>query len=80
VRHRRCQAALERPRKRFDEPPPRARTRESPSATHISCRGERRAKRLLYLAAWLFLALSFMGEGAPRLVLALATFGGFRPW
>jgi 4-amino-4-deoxy-L-arabinose transferase-like glycosyltransferase len=40
-------------------------------------RRERREKRLLYLTAWLFVAVSFMGKGAPGLVLALATFGGF---
>jgi len=40
-------------------------------------RGERRLKRLCYLAAWLFVALSFMGKGAPGLVLAVFTFGGF---
>jgi 4-amino-4-deoxy-L-arabinose transferase-like glycosyltransferase len=40
-------------------------------------RSERREKRLLYLAAWLFVAVSFMGKGAPGLVLALATFVGF---
>jgi hypothetical protein len=40
-------------------------------------RGERRTKRLCYLAAWLFVALSFMGKGAPGLVLAVFTFVGF---
>jgi len=40
-------------------------------------RGERREKRLYYLAAWLCVALSFMGKGAPGLVLVLATLGGF---
>jgi 4-amino-4-deoxy-L-arabinose transferase-like glycosyltransferase len=40
-------------------------------------RRERREKRLLYLAAWLCVALSFMGKGAPGLVLVLATLGGF---
>ncbi len=40
-------------------------------------RGERREKRLYYLAAWFFVALSFMGKGAPGLVLVQATFGGF---
>jgi 4-amino-4-deoxy-L-arabinose transferase-like glycosyltransferase len=40
-------------------------------------RGELRFKRLCYLAAWLFVGLSFMGKGAPGLVLALATLGGF---
>jgi 4-amino-4-deoxy-L-arabinose transferase-like glycosyltransferase len=40
-------------------------------------RSERREKRLLYLAAWLCVAVSFMGKGAPGLVLTLAVFGGF---
>jgi hypothetical protein len=40
-------------------------------------RGERRDKRLFYLAAWLCVALSFMGKGAPGLVLVLATLAGF---
>jgi 4-amino-4-deoxy-L-arabinose transferase-like glycosyltransferase len=40
-------------------------------------RGERREKRLWYLAAWLCVALSFMGKGAPGLVLVLATYVGF---
>jgi hypothetical protein len=40
-------------------------------------RSERRAARLYYLAAWFCVALSFMGKGAPGLVLVLATFGGF---
>ncbi len=39
--------------------------------------GERRAKRLLYLAAWFCTGLSFMGKGAPGLVLVLFTFGAF---
>ena len=40
-------------------------------------RGERRTKRLCYLAAWLCVALSFMGKGAPGPVLVLATLGAF---
>lgn len=40
-------------------------------------RGERRSERLYYLGAWLFTGLSFMGKGAPGLVLALFTFGAF---
>jgi 4-amino-4-deoxy-L-arabinose transferase-like glycosyltransferase len=40
-------------------------------------RGERHGKALWYLAAWLCVALSFMGKGAPGLVLVLATFIGF---
>jgi 4-amino-4-deoxy-L-arabinose transferase-like glycosyltransferase len=40
-------------------------------------RGEQSDKRLWYLAAWLCVALSFMGKGAPGLVLVLATFVGF---
>lgn len=40
-------------------------------------RDELRLKRLCYLGAWLFVGLSFMGKGAPGLVLALATIGGF---
>ena len=39
--------------------------------------GERREKRLWYLAAWLFVGLSFMGKGAPGLVLVLFTLAGF---
>ncbi len=39
-------------------------------------RGERREKRLYYLAAWVAVALSFMGKGAPGLVLVLFTFVG----
>jgi 4-amino-4-deoxy-L-arabinose transferase-like glycosyltransferase len=40
-------------------------------------RRESREKQLWYLAAWLFTALSFMGKGAPGLVLVMATFVGF---
>jgi len=40
-------------------------------------RGEYRTKRLCYLAAWLFVGLSFMGKGAPGLVLVLFTLAGF---
>ena len=40
-------------------------------------RRERRLKRLFYLAAWLLAGLSFMGKGAPGLVLVLFAFGGF---
>jgi 4-amino-4-deoxy-L-arabinose transferase-like glycosyltransferase len=40
-------------------------------------RRERRLKRLYYLAAWLLAGLSFMGKGAPGLVLVLFAFGGF---
>lgn len=39
--------------------------------------GERRVARLFYLGAWLCTGLSFMGKGAPGLVLVLFTFGGF---
>lgn len=39
--------------------------------------GERRLDRLFYLGAWLCAGLSFMGKGAPGLVLALFTWGGF---
>jgi 4-amino-4-deoxy-L-arabinose transferase-like glycosyltransferase len=40
-------------------------------------RSERRAARLYYLGAWFCVALSFMGKGAPGLVLVLAAFIGF---
>jgi 4-amino-4-deoxy-L-arabinose transferase-like glycosyltransferase len=40
-------------------------------------RGEHRHKQLWYLGAWLCVALSFMGKGAPGLVLVMATFIGF---
>ncbi len=40
-------------------------------------RAERRGKRLYYLAAWLFVGLSFMGKGAPGPVLVIATLGAF---
>jgi 4-amino-4-deoxy-L-arabinose transferase-like glycosyltransferase len=40
-------------------------------------RRESREKQLWYLTAWLFTAVSFMGKGAPGLVLVLATFVGF---
>jgi 4-amino-4-deoxy-L-arabinose transferase-like glycosyltransferase len=40
-------------------------------------RDEDRLKRLCYLGAWLFAGLSFMGKGAPGLVLVVFTFGGF---
>ena len=38
-------------------------------------RGERRQKRLYYLAAWYFVALSALGKGAPGLVLPVAVAG-----
>jgi 4-amino-4-deoxy-L-arabinose transferase-like glycosyltransferase len=38
-------------------------------------RGERRLKRLLYLGAWYFTALSALGKGAPGLVLPLVVAG-----
>lgn len=38
-------------------------------------RGERRLKRLLYLAAWYFTALAALGKGAPGLVLPLVVVG-----
>jgi 4-amino-4-deoxy-L-arabinose transferase-like glycosyltransferase len=40
-------------------------------------RGERRAKRLYYLAAWLLTGVSFLAKGAPGLILVLFTLGGF---
>jgi 4-amino-4-deoxy-L-arabinose transferase-like glycosyltransferase len=42
-----------------------------------SSRSERRSSRLYYLAAWFCVALSFMGKGAPGVVLVLATLGGY---
>jgi 4-amino-4-deoxy-L-arabinose transferase-like glycosyltransferase len=38
-------------------------------------RGERRKKRLLYIAAWYFTALAALGKGAPGLVLPLVIAG-----
>lgn len=38
-------------------------------------RGERRAKRLLYLAAWYFTALAALAKGAPGLVLPVVVVG-----
>jgi 4-amino-4-deoxy-L-arabinose transferase-like glycosyltransferase len=38
-------------------------------------RGERRQKRLYYLAAWYFVALSALGKGAPGLVLPVVIAG-----
>lgn len=38
-------------------------------------RGERRQKRLLYLAAWYFTALAALGKGAPGFVLPIAIAG-----
>lgn len=40
-------------------------------------RRERRLRSLYYLAAWLCVALSFMGKAAPGLVLPLCTFGAW---
>jgi 4-amino-4-deoxy-L-arabinose transferase-like glycosyltransferase len=40
-------------------------------------RRERRAKRLYYLAAWLFAGLSFLAKGAPGLILVMFTLAGF---
>ena len=40
-------------------------------------RSERRKTRLYFLAAWLFVALSAMGKGAPGLVLPVFVAGAF---
>lgn len=40
-------------------------------------RGERRASRLYFIAAWLFVALAAMGKGAPGLVLPIAILGAY---